>query len=193
MRPRDRLDPELYERGSRDCRRAAVLFLLYPWQGELYTLLTVRPDDLPNHPGQVAFPGGSRDENETVEETALREAREEVGLDTTTVTLLGRLTHIYIPPSHFCIQIVMAYTPQRPDWRPNPAEIARLLEVPIAHFFDPASWKAETRAIGNEERLVPYFALGEDKVWGATAMALAEFVTMVEGKLQSGDVPTNDS
>ena len=181
MSPRDRLDPDLYARGSLDCRRAAVLLLLYPHQGELHLLLTVRPDTLPNHPGQVAFPGGSRDdERETVAETALREAHEEVGVDPTTVEPLGRLTHIYIPPSHFCIQIVVGYTPQRPRWRPNPAEVAELLEIPLAHFFDHSNWRTTEAFREGEWRTIPYIDLGEHKVWGATAMALAEFVTLVE-------------
>ena len=180
MAPRERVDPALYERGSQDCRRAAVLLLLYPQHGELHTLLTVRPEHLPDHPGQVAFPGGAKDEDESVEETALREAQEEVGLDPALVEPIGRLTHIYIPPSHFCIQIVVGYTPDRPRWRINPAEVAELLEVPITHFFDYANWGEGIWEVRGEQRQVSYFRLGERKVWGATAMALAEFVTLIE-------------
>lgn len=181
MSPKDRLDPELYRKGSLDCRRAAVLFLLYPHRDELYTLLTVRPETMPNHPGQVAFPGGSRDdERESVLETALREGREEVGLDPVQVKPLGRLTHIYIPPSHFCIQIQVGYTPHRPEWQPCPAEVAELLEVPVAHFFDRANWQSVDVVNDGQMRTIPYIAIGEHKLWGATAMAMAEFVVMVE-------------
>ena len=181
MSPMDRLDPELYRKGSIDCRRAAVLMLLYPYQGELYTLLIVRPDTMPNHPGQVAFPGGSRDEEtESVLQTALREGQEEVGLDPVQVEPLGRLTHIYIPPSHFCIQIQVACTHQRPRWQPSPAEVAELLEIPVAHFFDRANWQSIDVSIDEQQRTIPYIAIGEHKVWGATAMALVEFVVMVE-------------
>ena len=180
MSSRDRLDPELYRKGSIDCRRAAVLFLLYPYQDELHTLLIVRPDTMPNHPGQVAFPGGSRDETESVLETALREGQEEVGLDPAQVEPLGRLTHIYIPPSHFCIQIQVGYTHQRPHWRPNPGEVAELLEIPVAHFFNRNNWQSIDVSIDEQQRTIPYIAIGEHKVWGATAMALVEFVVMVE-------------
>ncbi len=181
MSPRDRIDPELYRKGSLDCRRAAVLFLLYPRLGELHTLLTVRPETMPNHPGQVAFPGGSRDdERESVLETALREGQEEVGLDPVQVEPLGRLTHIYIPPSHFCIQIQVGYTPQHPDWQPSPAEVAELLEVPVVHFFDRANWQSADVVDDGQVRTIPYIAIGEHKLWGATAMAIAEFVVMVE-------------
>jgi len=181
MSPTDRLDPELYRKGSIDCRRAAVLLLLYPHRDELHTLLIVRPDTMPNHPGQVAFPGGSRDEEtESVLQTALREGQEEVGLEPAQVEPLGRLTHIYIPPSHFCIQIQVAYTHQRPRWRPSPAEVAELLEIPVAHFFDRANWQSVDVSIDEQQRTIPYIAIGGHKLWGATAMAIAEFVVMIE-------------
>ncbi len=180
MSPRDRIDPELYRKGSVDCRRAAVLMLLYPHQGELYTLLIVRPETMPNHPGQVAFPGGAKDEQESVLETALREGQEEVGLDPVQVEPLGRLTHIYIPPSNFCIQILVAYTDRRPHWRPSPDEIAKLLEIPVTHFFDRANWQSAEVETNDQRRTIPYFAIGEHRLWGATAMAIAEFVVMVE-------------
>ncbi len=173
------LDQKSYDEGSKTCRRAAVLLLLYPRGDQLYTVLTERRHDLPDHPGQIAFPGGSRDGQETVAQTALREAQEEVGVDPDRVEVLGRLTHIYIPPSHFCIQIVVGYTPEPPAWRPNPAEVESLIEVPISRFLDPA-----TRQVAQVERdgktwAVPYFDLDGHKVWGATAMALGEFVTML--------------
>ncbi len=180
MAPTDRLDPDLYVRGSRDCRRAAVLLLVYPWQGELYTALTVRPRHLPDHPGQVSLPGGARDEGETVEQTALREAEEEVGIDPSRVETLGRLTHLYIPPSNFCLQAVVGYAPDRPQWRTQPTEVAELLETPLADLLDRSHWAEETWVVGGVTRQVPFFAIGGHKVWGATAIVLAEFVTAVE-------------
>jgi 8-oxo-dGTP pyrophosphatase MutT (NUDIX family) len=180
MAPADRLDPELYARGSRDCRRAAVLLLVYPWQGDVYTVLTVRPRHLPDHPGQVSLPGGAKDEGETVEQTALREAEEEVGIDPGSVELLGRLTHLYIPPSRFCLQAVVGFTPVRPRWRIHPQEVSELLEVPLAHFLDHANWGQETWVVDGITRQVPFFRIGEHQIWGATAIVLAEFVTALE-------------
>ena len=173
------LDQKSYDEGSKTCRRAAVLLLLYPRGDQLYTVLTERRHDLADHPGQIAFPGGSRDGSETVAQTALREAQEEVGLDASRVEVLGRLTHIYIPPSHFCIQIVVGYTPEPPTWHPNADEVESLIEVPISRFLDPA-----TRQVTEIERdgnlwTVPFFQLNDHKVWGATAMALGELVTLL--------------
>ncbi len=173
------LDPKTYEEGSKTCRRAAVLLLLYPRGNHLYTVLTKRRHDLPDHPGQIALPGGSRDGQETVAQTALREAEEEVGVHAADVEVLGRLTHIYIPPSHFCIQIVVGYTPAPPLWRPNPAEVETLVETPISLLLDPAT--RQTMTVFREGRTwtVPYFAIDKFKVWGATAMALGEFITLL--------------
>ncbi|NOX61318.1 MAG: CoA pyrophosphatase [Chloroflexi bacterium] len=173
-------DPDYYARGARNCRRAAVLFLLFPVEGELHTVLTVRPKHLPDHPGQVAFPGGAKDGDESVEQTALREAQEEVGLDPALVEPLGRLTHIYIPPSNFCIQIVVGYASERPQWKPNPKEVATLLEPPVTYFFDPAHRDAVLVEVNGQKRRIPYFCIEGHRVWGATAMAIAEFVTAVE-------------
>jgi len=180
MVPSYRFDFDLYAKGAVDCRRAAVLFLLYPHDGQLTTLLTVRPSHLPDHPGQVSFPGGARDAEELVVETALREAQEEVGLDPALVQPLGRLTHIYIPPSHFCIQILVGYAAQRPCFRPNPHEVAQILETPLAHFFGPANVGYEPRLVNGVEHTVPYFAIGPHRVWGATAIAIAELITAIE-------------
>lgn len=180
MAPSHRPPPEHYHSHSRGCRRAAVLLLLYPHEGELYTVLTARRRDLPDHPGQVSLPGGARQGRETVEQTALREAEEELGIDPSLVTTLGRLTHIYIRPSHFCLQIVVGYLPHRPAWRPAADEVAELIETPIAYFLDPASQSSEERLIDGQVRFVPFYRLGAYEVWGATAMAIAEFTAVLE-------------
>lgn len=180
MAPSHRPDPEFYAIGSRDCRRAAVLLLLYPRQNELYTVLTVRPRDLPDHPGQVAFPGGARHGKETVVQTALREAHEELGIDPNQVTPIGRLTHIYIPPSHFCMQIVVGYTPQRPAWQPATYEVEEVLEAPLTYFLDPANLDREELWIDGRLRDIPFYRLGRHKVWGATAMVIAEFMAVLQ-------------
>ncbi len=174
------LDPESYEEGSKTCRRAAVLLLIYPVDGHLYTVLTERRHDLTAHPGQISMPGGSRDGNETVTQTAIREAHEEIGVEPDAVEALGRLTHIYIPPSHFCIQIVVGYTPRRPQWCANPDEIETLIEVPLSMLFDPAFRRVITVPRDGRDWQVRYFAINDHKVWGATAMALGEFVTLME-------------
>ena len=103
-----------------------------------------------------------------------------MGIDPEAVELLGRLTHLYIPPSRFCLQSVVGYTPVRPQWRTSPQEVAELLEVPIMHFLDHANWCEEAWMVDGVIRQVPFFRIGAHKVWGATAIVLAEFVTALE-------------
>jgi 8-oxo-dGTP pyrophosphatase MutT (NUDIX family) len=162
-------------------RAAAALVLLYPHDdGSLHVPLTVRGDALRHHTGQVSLPGGKVDAGESVEEAALREAEEEVGVAGGAVEILGRLTPLHIPVSGFLVHPVVAVTVSRPDFHPHADEVARLLEVPIARLADPRIVARETRMLprgtGLEPVEVPYFDVEGEKVWGATAMILAEFL-----------------
>src|SRR5512136_1100326 len=84
------------------CRQAGVLVLLYPLDGRLCFPLTRRPDSVEFHKGQISLPGGSQEEGESLGQTALREAQEEIGVDAARVELIGRLSRLYVPPSNFC-------------------------------------------------------------------------------------------
>ena len=179
------LDPYL------DCRRAGVLALLYPasagtpgrspdvWPADLCLVLTRRTDEVDSHRGQISFPGGSMDPGEDAVAAALREAREELGVDPLRVEVLGRLSPLYIPPSGFCIYPVVAYTAERPEFAPNAAEVAEVLEVPLAHLLDPATCHEETWPIRGENVRVPFYAAGPHRIWGATAMVLCELLVLL--------------
>jgi 8-oxo-dGTP pyrophosphatase MutT (NUDIX family) len=159
---------------------AAALLLLYPRGGIPHLLLTLRSAHLPLHRGQVSLPGGLREEEETLSEAALREAQEEVGLDPALARLLGPLTPLYIPPTNFLLHPFVATTSASPSWRPNPDEVERVLEIPLEEFRDPANRRSELRSLHGGSWVVPFFALGGEKVWGATAMILAEFLGVLE-------------
>jgi 8-oxo-dGTP pyrophosphatase MutT (NUDIX family) len=158
------------------------LVLLYPNGSgdDLYLVLTRRADHLGNHRGQISFPGGSVDPNDpSTAHTALREACEEIGVCEEGPRLLGDLTPLYIPPSDFCIHPHVAYLPRRPQFRPQPGEVAELLEVPVRHFLDDQNVVHEEWIIRDEPRQVPYYDVYGHKVWGATAMVLAEFAEVL--------------
>ena len=184
MAPHGRRAPDLSVE-DRDCRRAAVLVLLYPYEGATAFALTVRQPSLRDHSGQVSLPGGSIDEGETAEQAALREGWEEVGVPADRPDMLGRLSPIYIPPSNFCVQPVVAALDAGFAFQPHEAEVAALLDVPLPALLDPALRRVETWEHRGTPTAVPLFDLGGHPVWGATAMILAELVAVL-GALGEG-------
>lgn len=178
-RPRPGWDPRHLPDGLRD---AAGLVLLYPHGDMLQLALTLRGAALRHHTGQVSLPGGRVDAGESIEAAALREADEEVGLPPAAVEVLGRLTPLHIPVSGHLLHPVVGVTTARPEFRVAEAEVERLIEVPLAHLRDPGivAWEQRRRERPPAVLMdVPYFAVDGAKVWGATAMILAEFLAVI--------------
>lgn len=182
MAPRPRLgwDPLKFPEGA---RAGAALLLVYPHDDTLHFALTVRGAGLRNHTGQVSLPGGRVDEGETVEAAALREAVEEIGIDAAAVELLGRLTPLHIPVSGYLLHPILGFTSMRPAFQRAEWEVARIIEVPVAALADARTIKRETRTrVANGQIIevdVPFYDLDGEKVWGATAMVLAEFRALI--------------
>jgi len=161
-------------------RRAGVLLLLYPLHGVLHLALTVRTSGLNHHSGQISLPGGGWEAGDaSLQETALRETHEEIGIATAGLELLGSLTPIYVPPSNNVVHPFVAYAPQRPAFHPDPKEVAELLDVPLHLLLDSATRREEDWTWRGAPLHVPFCAVGEHKVWGATAIILAEFLAML--------------
>jgi len=165
-------------------RKAGVLLILYPIRTVLHLVLTVRTSDLDHHSGQISLPGGGWEEGDSsLQETALREAQEEIGIATDDLEVFGPLTPLYIPPSNNVIHPFVAHTPQRPTLHPDPREVAELLEVPLHLLLDPATRREEDWIWRGAPLHVPLYAVGQHKVWGATAIVLAEFLALLDGSL----------
>lgn len=162
-------------------RVGSILVLLYCQQDELHLVLTRRRDDLRSHAGQISFPGGKRERDEALATTALRETQEEIGVAPTHLTLLGQLTPIYIMPSDFEVHPFVAWYKdgQRPIFQPAVTEVAEIIEAPLDHLLNPATRREEMWQLRGRDMLVPFFAIGSHKVWGATAMMLSEFLERV--------------
>lgn len=181
MAPRPRLgwDPTTFPGGLRD---AAALLLIYPIGDSPHLPLTVRASDLRQHTGQVSLPGGRVDDDESIEAAALREAAEEISVDPASVRVLGQLTPLHIPVSGFLLHPVVGVSDQRPDFRRAEREVARIIEAPLSLLSDPAivreeRWERE-RGGATTPFDVPFFAIDGEKVWGATAMVLSEFLAV---------------
>ena len=133
-----------------------------------------------HHQAQISFPGGQMDEQESAVETALREAAEELNIAAAEVQVLGQLTPLYIPPSNYCIYPVVAVAERRPDFRPSPHEVAEVIEVPLDHLLEPGNVKRETWPIRGTDVTVPFYYFQGHKIWGATAMVLAELLDLIK-------------
>lgn len=185
MAPRYKSRMQATSVNGRDCREAGVLALLYPDVGnggeqlQPHIVLTVRREDLPDHAGQVSFPGGQREDGETLQETALREAHEEVDLDPSPVEILGALTPLFIPPSGFCVHPFVGVVRDVPTLRPTDREVGEILHVPLPHLLAPETRVVEPWTLHGLRVDVPYYDVRGHTVWGATAMMLSELLAVV--------------
>ncbi len=160
--------------------KAGVLILLYKKGGRLWMLLTRRTESVLHHRGQISLPGGEQHPGESLEATALRETVEELGPDLGAVRVLGRLTPLYIPPSNYCIYPTVAFVPGVPALSPQPDEVAEVIEVPVDHLADPANTRRESWSLAGRPVEVPFYEYEGHKIWGATAMVLAEFLALLD-------------
>jgi len=177
---RDVAEPRLPREGL---RHAAALLLLYPQAGEWHVPLTVRGSNLRHHTGQVSLPGGRLDDGESVQAAALREAQEEIGVPPADVEVLGELTPVPIPVSGHLLHPVVGAAAAQPAFVLHEHEVEALIEVPLSDLrrADAVQWEVRQRARPPYGEMdVPCFSVGGVRVWGATAMVLAEFLAVLE-------------
>jgi 8-oxo-dGTP pyrophosphatase MutT (NUDIX family) len=179
MVPEPRPGHKAYYEVEDSSRKAGVLVLLYVRDGCLRVLLTRRTERVLHHRGQISLPGGEQHPGESIEATALRETAEELGPDLGAVRVLGRLTPLFIPPSNYCIYPTVAFVPGPLVFHLQPEEVDEVIEVPVEHLADPANVRRETWTVGGREAEVPFYAFEGHKIWGATAMVLAELLALI--------------
>jgi len=154
----------------------SVLILLYPEDGRIKFPLTKRQTYAGAHSDQVSLPGGKTEQGEIYIDTALREAEEEIGVDRSQVSVVGAWSNFFVIPSNFMIVPVIAYSPVKPIFRPDPFEVARIITGDLQDLIsDDAVKEKEILAAGKYRMNAHYFDIENEIVWGATAMILNEF------------------
>jgi 8-oxo-dGTP pyrophosphatase MutT (NUDIX family) len=161
-------------------RIAAVLILQFQREGEGYIVLTRRTHDVATHKGQISLPGGAREpQDATLLETALRETTEELGIPQDKLQVVGRLEPVYTVASNFNIFPFIANMNGLPSYRPEPGEVADVIELPTSVFDQPERfWDEDWVGPGDEPaRKVYFFRYGEQVIWGATARILKSYLS----------------
>lgn len=153
-----------------EARVGAVLVLIEESDDGLSVVLTRRRRDLRSHPGQLSFPGGRREGSESLQDSALREAHEEVGLDPDSAEVVGIGRVFYLPPSRFWVAPVLARWARPHALEENPWEVDEILRVPLTWLLDPERWRQVPLSLEGSSWA---WQLEDDLLWGATAAVLA--------------------
>lgn len=160
--------------------KSSVLFLFYEKQGEVLLVFIRRNVYNGAHSGQISLPGGRREESDKdLYQTALRETWEELGVPSSEIAFVGKLSDLFIPPSNFIVSpfagIYLAEKP--PVFKPDPREVAEIIEIPFSFFLRKSARKNVSLPIGDQQIITaPSFVYKNHVIWGATAMMVNELV-----------------
>lgn len=160
-----------------NARPSAVLVALADGPHGAEVLLTRRSEHLSSHRGEISFPGGRLDPGEQPLDAALREANEEVGLDPAEATIIGELHHLNTVVSRSYIVPIVARLPGPLELEPASTEVERVLWVPLAELVRPDTYHAERWGSPPMDRLLYFFELDDETVWGATAHMLVDLLS----------------
>ncbi|MGA2824011.1 MAG: CoA pyrophosphatase [Bacteroidales bacterium] len=165
-------------RQSDQAIKSSVLVLLFPGKenGQPAFVVTLRPTYEGIHSGQISLPGGRFElTDENLMQTALREANEEIGMDPEEVTIIGRLTELYIPPSNYLVQPFVGFTSISPVFNPQPTEVEKIIEIPVNQLLDERNVMEKEISVAGIQFSAPSFVIDGTTIWGATSMILNEF------------------
>ncbi len=167
---------------NQDAKESSVLVLLQPdYSNSFNIIFTLRSANLVKHSGQICFPGGRIEMNETAEDAAKRETEEEIGISENDYQIIGSLSQLYVPPSNNIINPFVAVLNNNPNYKINHYEVEEVFSVNINNINLGTAIKYYTDKFDEMEVDIPYFDVHKStKLWGATSMILAEFIFLYE-------------
>ncbi|MCR9131454.1 MAG: CoA pyrophosphatase [bacterium] len=160
-------------------RNSSVLVPILTYTEEPEVLLTLRTQGI-KHGGQISFPGGGREGDESIEETALREAHEETGIIEVNVEVVGHLSTLYVDRSNNMVTPVVGFIHQEQEFCANPNEVDEIFSVPISKLSGEEFLKQELWSLRETKYVVPFWDVHSVPLWGATSMMLNELVVLYE-------------
>jgi len=165
-----------------NARNACVMMLFYPKNSEPHLILILRNSYKGVHSSQIGFPGGKVEEFDTsLEDTALRETFEEIGIDRNLITVVKPFSEIYIPPSNFKVYPFLGYSTEELTFLPNDREVFGLIELPLSVLLDDDNLVSKTLSTSYMEEVgVPAFKFEEHYIWGATSQMLNELKEVIK-------------
>lgn len=159
-------------------RNSSVLILFYPHKDEITTIFIKRAVYNGVHSGQLAFPGGKANDGESIIQTALREAEEEMNIPSGEVEIMGQLSMLHIPVSQMNVFPVVGICANRPNFIPDAREVQEWMEVPISFLLDTSN--ISEFYLEKYQVHVPCYQLPNDCIWGATAMIVSEMTEVLK-------------
>ena len=161
-----------------DVNRSSVLIVLFPnEERKTELILTLRSNDI-DHGGQISFPGGRAEKGESIVETALREAKEEIGIDPESVEIAGQLSNLYVSHSNNLVSPVVGFLNSRPEFAVNPREVEEVFAIEMNSLLKKKNLTEENWDLSKHTYRVPYWDVHRVPLWGATAMILSELLDL---------------
>ena len=162
-------------------RICAVMLAMFEHEGEIYIPCILRPQKSRVHAGQVALPGGGREEiDKNLDETAIRETWEEIGVNISQSRIIGDLSDIYVPPSNSLITPKIAFLDKKPNYKLDPNEVDKIIEVPLSRLLGVKNHVSKTVVKNGQTIHMPAIEIEGHLIWGATARILREFTLLIK-------------